>query len=345
MYNSNNMAEFNSLLDKKVIGKNLKTIVLLSHINPDGDAVGSIMGLAHYLHALYQDVTVIPYLEPVEDCIREIIDLDEFFIDVFVYPSYLLKYKRKYAVICCDTATIERIGGGKELFENAQVSIVIDHHLLNKGYAEFNYLNALEACAENVYQIVDWKRLTQLFIDKQEQKYIAEYIYLGILHDTGRFTRVDRFTMKMADHLIEMGVDHNKIEKTLHGMSFEDLKRQNELLSQVVLHSDKVAYLYLNLGKCEAEGYTYYDIHKIAEIIRECRDIEVAFSLHQIDKKRWKCSMRSKETFDSNEFLKKFHGGGHKGAAGFILETEDPDELLKNLLHELKREYTLKGGD
>ena len=122
----------------------------------------------------------------------------------------------------------------------------------------------------------------------------------------------------------------------MHGMSFEDLQRQNELLSLVTLYLDKVAYLYLDLDKCNAGGYTYHDIHKIAEIVRDCSDIEVAFSLHQMDKTRWKCSMRSTETFDSNEFLKKFQGGGHKGAAGFIVNTEKPDELLDSMLAELK---------
>lgn len=336
MHTSSNMFEFNSILEDEVMGKGLKKILVLAHINPDGDAVGSTMALAHYLQTLYPDIMIIPYLEQVEDCIREVVDSDEVFKDVFAYPFYLLNHETEYAVICCDTATVDRVGGGKNLFDNAQVSIVIDHHLLNSGYADFNYLNTLEACAENVYQIIDWERLTQISVDKQELRYIADYIYLGILHDTTRFTRIDQLTLKMARHLIEMGVDHKKIEKTMHGMSFEDLRRQNELLSQVTLYLDKVAYLYLDLGKCNAGGYTYHDIHKIAEIVRDCSDIEVAFSLHQMDKTRWKCSMRSSENFDSNEFLKKFQGGGHKGAAGFIVNTEKPDELLDSMLAELK---------
>lgn len=336
MHTSNNLFEFNSILEDEVMGKGLKKIIVLAHINPDGDAVGSTMALAHYLQTLYPDIMVIPYLEQVEDCIRKVVDSDEVFKDVFTYPFYLLNHETEYAVICCDTATIDRVGGGKNLFDNAQVSIVIDHHLLNSGYADFNYLNTLEACAENVYQIIDWERLAQVSADKQKLRYIADYIYLGILHDTTRFTRIDQLTLKMAGHLIEMGIDHKKIEKTMHGMSFEDLHRQNELLNQVTLYSDKVAYLYLNLDKCNAGGYTYHDIHKIAEIVRDCSDIEVAFSLHQMDKTRWKCSMRSSENFDSNEFLKKFQGGGHKGAAGFIVNTEKPDELLDSMLAELK---------
>lgn len=336
MHTSNNIFEFNSILEDEVMGKGLKKILVLAHINPDGDAVGSTMALAHYLQTLYPDIMIIPYLEQVEDCIREVVDSDKVFKDVFTYPFYLLNHETEYAVICCDTATVDRVGGGKNLFDNAQVSIVIDHHLLNSGYADFNYLITLEACAENVYQIIDWERLAQMSADKQELQYIADYIYLGTLHDTTRFTRIDQLTLKMAGHLIEMGADHKKIEKTMHGMSFEDLHRQNELLSQVTLYSDKVAYLYLNLDKCNAGGYTYHDIHKIAEIVRDCSDIEVAFSLHQMDKTRWKCSMRSSENFDSNEFLKKFQGGGHKGAAGFIVNTEKPDELLDSMLAELK---------
>ena len=336
MHTSSNMFEFNSILRDEVVGNGLKKILVLAHINPDGDAVGSTMALAHYLQTLCPDIMVIPYLEQVEDCIRKVVDSDEVFKDVFTYPFYLLNHETEYAVICCDTATIDRVGGGKNLFDNAQVSIVIDHHLLNNGYADFNYLNTLEACAENVYQIIDWDRLTQKSADKQKLRYIADYIYLGILHDTTRFTRIDQLTLKMARHLIEMGADHKKIEKTMHGMSFEDLQRQNELLSLVTLYLDKVAYLYLDLDKCNAGGYTYHDIHKIAEIVRDCSDIEVAFSLHQMDKTRWKCSMRSTETFDSNEFLKKFQGGGHKGAAGFIVNTEKPDELLDSMLAELK---------
>lgn len=309
MHTSISMFEFNSTL-KEEVGKGLKRILVVSHINPDGDAVGSTMAMSHYLHALYPGIKVIPYLEQVEDCIRKVVDSDEVFTDVFNYPSYLLKeHIGEYAVICCDTATVDRIGGGKQLVVNAKLSVVIDHHILNRGFGDYNYLSILEACAENVYRLIAWEYLEQVISDKQVLRYIANYIYLGILHDTGRFTRVDQFTFKIAEHLNEMGIDHKTIEKTLHGMSFEDLRRQNELLNQVVLYSDNVAYLYLDLDKCNAGGYTYHDIHRIAEIVRDCSDIEVAFTLHQMDPTRWKCSMRSKR-FDSNAFLKKFQGGG-----------------------------------
>lgn len=306
MHTSNNLFEFNSILEDEVMGKGLKKILVLAHINPDGDAVGSTMALAHYLQTLYPDIMVIPYLEQVEDCIRKVVDSDEVFKDVFIYPFYLLNHETEYAVICCDTATIDRVGGGKNLFDNAQVSIVIDHHLLNSGYADFNYLNTLEACAENVYQIIDWERLAQVSADKQKLRYIADYIYLGTLHDTTRFTRIDQLTLKMAGHLIEMGADHKKIEKTMHGMSFEDLHRQNELLNQVTLYSDKVAYLYLDLDKCNAGGYTYHDIHKIAEIVRDCSDIEVAFSLHQMDRLDGNVPCVHQKTLIQMNFSKNF---------------------------------------
>ena len=62
MHTSNNLFEFNSILEDEVMGKGLKKILVLAHINPDGDAVGSTMALAHYLQTLYPDIMVIPYL-------------------------------------------------------------------------------------------------------------------------------------------------------------------------------------------------------------------------------------------------------------------------------------------
>lgn len=339
MYRTEDMFAFNTKFEEVIKQKRVDTVVVVAHKNPDGDAVSSVMAISHYIHFLYPDIKIIPHLEPVVKNIKKIVDEDMFFGEVFIHPRGILKQKKDYVIVCCDTATAERIGGGRELFDNANISFVVDHHLLNNAYGDYNFIFPYEACAQNVNQIIEWNRLVKQGMSKEELQCIAQYIYLGILHDTSGFQRVDSLTLKIASQLIEFGeVNHKKLERTLHGNTLDDLKRQNELLNKVIMYSSNVAYLYVSMEECEKYGYSYDDIHRIPDALRDnCSDIDIAFALYEIEDKCWKCSMRSTEVFDSNEFLKRYQGGGHKGAASFIMTTDRPKDLLNNILRDLKK--------
>ena len=142
--------EFQSMMQEH----NLTTVILLGHLNPDGDAAGSVMGLAHYIKVNYPQYKVMPYLaDTLDKAPKKQVSMDKAF-NPFEKPDV----EEKYGVIVCATAVLVRMIG-REYYESAEASIVIDHHASNEGYGDVNYTKISEACAENVYYILDENKL------------------------------------------------------------------------------------------------------------------------------------------------------------------------------------------
>ena len=176
------MTEFNfdTVFDETMQTRNLDTVVILGHLNPDGDAAGSVMSLAHYIHVNYPQYRVFPYLaKTLERGPKKMVVEDKIFVP-FKMPDISGK---QYCVIVCDNATLERMIG-LEYYQNAVASIVIDHHASNEGYGDVNWTKVSEACAENVYHMLSSELLLNA-AQKEAYPNAADYIYLGILHDTG----------------------------------------------------------------------------------------------------------------------------------------------------------------
>ncbi len=111
--------EFQSMMQVN----DLNTVILLGHLNPDGDAAGLVMGLAHYIKVNYPQYKVMPYLaDTLDKGPKKQVKLDKVF-NPFEKPDV----KEKYAVIVCDTAVLARMIG-REYYESAEASIIIDHH-------------------------------------------------------------------------------------------------------------------------------------------------------------------------------------------------------------------------
>ena len=319
---------FNKEFEKMMEEHHLQSVVILGHINPDGDASGSVMALAHYIHMVYPKYKVFPYLASTLDKGPKKLVLEDSIFTPFKKPKML----EKYAVIQCDTATKSRIAGQK-LYEEAEVKMVIDHHASNYGYGDINNVKISEACAENVFTILDWNQW------KEEQfPTAADYVYLGILHDTSGFTRVDQVTFQAAEKLIHLGVKHEVLMKTMKAATFEDEKRRAFLYQFVKRKLDgKIAYVMIGREAIEKYGITYEDIHPFSSILRDCEDIELGFTMYEEEKDQWRCSFRSDgKWIDVNKLLQNFGGGGHAGASGLRKKTDDPEKLLEEILTKVK---------
>lgn len=319
---------FDHTFQQMMQSNKLNTVVILAHMNPDGDAAGSVMSLAHYIKANYPEYNVYPYLASTLDKgAKKMVQTDTCF-QPFDKPELS---GTDYAVIVCDTATKARMIG-LELYEQAKASIVIDHHASNQGYGDVNYTKISEACAENVYYTLDYKKL--LFASKEPHPNAADYIYLGILHDTGGFTRANATIMGAASSLIALGVDHHELMKTLQTDTYEDLLKRAEIIKSAVRVLDgKVAYICIDRETSLAKGIGYEDIHPVSGILRDCDDIELAFSMYEEEPNIWRCSFRSDGIWiNVNELLTPFGGGGHAGAAGLRKETSCLEQLKNDLL-------------
>lgn len=329
--------DFDREFQKMMEDFHLKTVVVLGHINPDGDASGSVMAIAHYIHMVYPEYRVLPYLADTLDKGPKTLVIKDQVFDPFKMPQV----DEPYAVIQCDTATKERIAG-KDLYDRAQVKMVIDHHASNTGYGDVNAVKISEACSENVFYILDWKKWKEKVLQSGGVDNLhptaADYTYLGIIHDTSGFARADYSTFKAAEELLRLGVDHREIMRTMNVATFEDQRRRASLYRFVKRTWDgQIAYVMLGRREIETYGITYEDIHPFSGILRDCEDVKMAFTMYEEEPGCWRCSFRSDgKWINVNELLQAFKGGGHAGAAGVRKHTDDPEGLIEKILKKAK---------
>ena len=330
--------DFNQEFIHLMQSHSLDTVVILGHINPDGDACGCVMGLAHYIKDNYPQIKAIPYLaDTMWKGPRKLVAEDEDFD-----PFLLQELPERYAAISCDTATMERMIGA-ELFQKAASTMAIDHHAANEGFGDVRYIRIADSCAELLYEILDpdcLKHSTSLNTveDGKRKPTAADYIYLGILHDTDCFKRNHESTFLAAAGLRAMGVDHKYVMRTMENDTSEDVKKKAAILEEMqVLPELRVAYVYLDREAAEKKQIGYDDIHPISGELRDLEDIDIAFTMYEEAPGHWRFSFRSDERIiNVNELAKEFGGGGHAGAAGLRTETDQPEQLLQEILGRIR---------
>ena len=113
-------------------------------------------------------------------------------------------------------------------YQRAVVSMIIDHHASNEGYGTINDIRVSESCAYNVFEILDKEMLKKAASAPHPNG--ADYLYMGILHDTSRFSRSDAGIEAAGSKLLAMGADHRYVMRTMQDKTLDDLIRQGEIL-------------------------------------------------------------------------------------------------------------------
>lgn len=292
-------SEIWALVDK------VQTIAIAGHVRPDGDCVGSCMALTRYLRKEYPTKTIAVYFESMPDSFSPLFAKDEYCVGF----ENLEKAELFFAVDCSDQ---ERLGGAGTLFEQAEYTICIDHHISNKGYAQKNYNNPKASSAAEV--------LFELLQEDKVDEKIATAIYLGIVHDSGvfKYSNTSRRTMEIGGILIEKGVKNTElIDQTFYAKTYI----QNQILGRVLLESilaldGKVIVSQVSKKIMDFYGGTTADLEGIVEQLRITDGVEMALFMHELEPLVYKVSMRSKNFVDVSAIASHFGGGGHVRAAG-----------------------------
>ena len=186
---------------KIVLGDILKgkhSVALGGHIRPDGDCVGSCLGLYMYLKEQYPQLETDVYLEEVPEAYRIISCTDE--------VKNRIPEKKEYDLfICLDCGDLGRLGFSSPLFERAGETLCIDHHVSNSAFADLNYIVPdASSTSELVFTLLDSSRIS---------KRVAEALYMGIAHDTGvfQYSCTSPETMEIAAELMRKGINGNEI--------------------------------------------------------------------------------------------------------------------------------------
>lgn len=299
------------------------SIVILTHKNPDGDAIGSSLATYHCLKNIGKNVDLIIPEIPRAFNILPGIENAKKESDV---KSYDL-------AISLDAATIKLLNGWSNYFDDAKMKVVIDHHSSNSMYGDLNYVDpSSPACAQTLYEMLQYYNF-EINVD------IGSCIMAGIITDTGGFQYPDvsTETFDIASELMAKGVNISRLyKKTLdnHSRASFELKRiANDRLE--FLEDGKVTFTYITK---EDEDKVHAEVGDYDGIVNEGRNIEgveVSVFIHEIDE-GFKASLRSNEYVDVSDVCMMFGGGGHLRAAGTNISGTIP-EIKEKLLNEIRR--------
>ena len=304
--------------------KNSKKILLLSHMNPDGDTLGSMCAMYSAIYNRYKikaDMNIVSNV-PFNYKFLPNIDLAQRYFDKsLVYDL----------VITLDVAAIERVLDSKIFFDKAKCTVNIDHHKTNPGFGDYQIIEPdASSCGEVLYK---YFKENGWHIDKDT----AICLYTAIMTDTGnfKFENTSSSALRAAADLVDAGANPNYIYKKCYETKTKNFVLfQNYCVNKAVFTEDnKIAYT--TVYKKDLEKYSAGDDYTdgIAETLRAIESTEVAFVAKEVDTKLTKISMRSKK-IDVAQICSKFNGGGHVYAAGCTIKAsveEATDKLLKEI--------------
>lgn len=305
-------------------------VAIGGHIRPDGDCVGSCMGLFLYLKENYPNIQVDVYLEEIPVPFQFITDSNLIKHEVHNQEEYDL-------FIALDSGDEGRLGFTKELFQRTEKTICIDHHISNQGYAKENYIEpSASSTAELIFDLFDVDKIT---------KEVAECLYLGIVHDTGvfQYSATSPKTMEVAAQLMRKGIDSAKI---ISETFYEKTYCQVRTLGYALLHSqlyleDKVIVSVLNQETLEKLEVNPKDLEGIASQLRNTKGVETALFMYELKPGDFKVSLRSGNVVDVSKVAGRFGGGGHMKAAG-VNRQGDGSVIVTEILEEIERQLNEK---
>lgn len=305
----------------------VKSVAIAGHIRPDGDCVGSSMGMYLYIKKNFPHITDVDvYLEAIPNSYRFIQGTDE----IHNTCDKNMEYDLFISLDCGDKG---RLGDAATYFETAKRRMCIDHHISNSGFADVDYIvPEASSTSELVYDVLDKDKIT---------KEIAEALYMGIAHDTGvfQYSCTSPKTMRAAADLMDKGIDFYGI---LDNTYYKKTYVQNQILGRSLLESIMVLNGQCIISAIRQKDMVFYgvepkDLDGIVSQLRNTKGVEVAIFIYEIAIQEFKVSMRSNGIVDVSKIGAYFGGGGHVRAAGCTMQGTMHD-VLNNLTKHIEKQ-------
>ena len=313
------MSTLDSILEE--INK-AESIVILTHENPDGDAIGTGLALYNALKQIGKNPDII---------IPEYPRIFEFLpgTDEIKKESDIKKYDLAISVDC---ATIKMLNGFSNYFEDAKVKVSIDHHSTNTMFGDYNYISPdAPACAQILLVVLEYFKV-------EITKDIGTCILAGIITDTGgfKYSGVTSETFKFVAELLEKGINVSKIyRRVLQTKTKANFELNRIATNRLEFFEDgKVAFTYITKEDEEKVNSESGDHEGIVETGRDIEGVEVSIFIRQTDK-GCKVSMRSNEYVNVSDVCLLLGGGGHVHAAGATMQCTI-EQAKEKILRQLK---------
>jgi len=282
-------------------------ILLIAHVSPDGDTLGSSFALFGALQDLGKRVQVVCE-DPVPAIYRFLP-----FSDQLLLPAQ-----------------------ARPLFRAAKATLNIDHHGTNDRYADENFVQKAGATGELIFNVLASLKVTL-------NKSIASCLYAAITTDTGNFSYSNTTpdTLRIAAELLDVGIDLPYLnQKLFRTVPFHKLRLHALAVTKAQLYEyGRIGISMLTLEEISSCGASAEDTEGIIDNIRDIDTVEVAALLRESDDGQVRVSLRGKSCADVSKIATKFGGGGHKLAAGCTMKPPLEDaaaqilESAKELLH------------
>ncbi|MDO5089416.1 MAG: bifunctional oligoribonuclease/PAP phosphatase NrnA [Leptotrichiaceae bacterium] len=311
-----------------------ENIILTAHINPDGDALGSVIAFAmmieEYNRKFIKNASELKKVRIViDDKLPKYMDKFEESLFIEKYDDFSMDGKADL-FISLDCANEERYGRAAEIKKKCKKSVNIDHHISNTEHAELNYIEDVSSTGELLYQFLG-------LFDIEITKKIADFLYLGIINDTGNFRHdnVTSETFAICSKLMKAGADNHKIANIIFGMNIKKVNLFGDVYKNNVMDKEYgFIYYYLPKEKMEEFGAEKDDTDGIAELLLKIEDTELSLFVREENDGTLKGSLRCNEKYNVNEIASIFNGGGHIKAAGFktvLLFSEVLEKIYEKL--------------
>lgn len=303
------------------------SVAVVSHVRPDGDAIGSVLALGRSIELLGKPVG---FFNP--DGCPESLRFMPGAERVAADPSGPLDYELAIAV---DTAAADRMGAiGRRLFDQARSTMVIDHHVSNPGYADANLiLTGHAATGQILFDLITSQDLPADHI-------VNTALYVAIMTDTGgfRFRNTSAEVLRTAASLVAGGVDAGEVADHLYART---PMRQAQLIARCIdglqSHLDgRIVSWGLSLDLKEQLGLVDDDSEGISEYLRSLEGVDAAVFFEELANGTVRVSARSRTpSIDVCAVCRRFNGGGHTLAAGARI-SGDLDHAMDAFLAALK---------
>ncbi len=288
----------------------VKTIVLSAHVSPDGDAVGSVLGLYHMLKNMGKEVYIYS---------KDPYPYNFMFLEGADKASSDMSWKDPDMFILLDCGTVMRAGGDMfvRIEKSDAVKVLFDHHIHHSQIKNFDYLfidEKASSTAALVYRFMET-------VGYEPDKNSAEAIYSGIMSDTGglRYNSADNEAFATLGKLVHHITPWEIATKIWENIPYAQLQLLVEVLGDMKLLVDgKLSVIVVTLQQLKKYGLTPDNIDSFINYGRSIDTVEISARFREVKENEYKVSLRSKGAIDASKIAHEFGGGGHKNAASFF---------------------------
>ncbi|GAB4274242.1 MAG: bifunctional oligoribonuclease/PAP phosphatase NrnA [Coriobacteriia bacterium] len=315
-------------LDDTLVGRAAKALLgasrvaICAHQDPDGDAVGSSLGMRAVLDAMGVESLVLSAGDEMPATYAFLEGFDE------VRPASSVRDEAFDVFVALDTTDVERLGDGAGVASQADILVNLDHHPDNAGFGDVAIVDPSAAAVG----LMIWEMLTALGVTPGPR--IATPLYVALMTDTGRFghSNTDARALLAATQMVRAGADPAGLADAVYrSRSHAAMALAGRVLSRIQhLNGGKVALSWLDSSDMEELGATSADTEDLVDWVRMEAGPQIAI-LAKVSGGRTRLSMRSRDDFDVGETARRLGGGGHRVAAGATVDG-GLDDALRQVL-------------